>query len=332
MLLNLNHRVGVLTAMAALSLCAPAVAATPSFPAKPITLMVPYPAGGTSDALARALAKTMAAELGQPVIVENLGGASGAIAARKVLNLPADGYYIYVGSPNELILAPLVIGSAKFTSEEFRMVQKVGDLTLAVLSRGDLPVANVDELAQYAAQRAKSGHPLTYGSVGVGSLYHLLGEKFSQSIGTPLLHVPYKGGTPMTLDLVGGQIDLFLGALGTNSAGFIRDKKIKMLAVVSPERSAEFQNVPATADAKSLKDYSYSLWVGLLVKKDTPEPVVNTLRQAITAALRDSALKTSAESANVIVAKPQSLSQAQDDYSRSVAQYRSIAKSISLQP
>ena len=136
------------------------------FPAKPVTLMVPYPAGGLSDVMARLMNTSMAKQLGQPVIIENLGGASGAIAAQKVLNAPADGYFLFQGSPNELILSPLANAAVKFKSEDFRLIQMIAIAPMAIIARKDLPVNNGDELVAYAAKAAKEGKPLTYASVG----------------------------------------------------------------------------------------------------------------------------------------------------------------------
>jgi len=147
-----------------------------NFPTKTVTLMVPYPAGGVSDVIARTLNNTLSKHLGQTVIVENLGGASGGIAGQKVLNSPADGHMIFQGSPNELILAPLSNAAIKYKPEDFRLVQMITINPLVILARKDFPASNGDELVAYAKNAASEGRPLTYASVGPGSLYHLLGE------------------------------------------------------------------------------------------------------------------------------------------------------------
>jgi tripartite-type tricarboxylate transporter receptor subunit TctC len=132
-----------------------------AFPTKPVTLMVPYPAGGLSDVIARTLNNALAKQLGQPVIVENLGGASGGIAAQKVLNSPAVGHIIFQGSHNELILAPLSNAAIKYKSEDFRLVQMISINPMAMFARKDLPAANGDELEAYANNTAAAGKPLT---------------------------------------------------------------------------------------------------------------------------------------------------------------------------
>jgi tripartite-type tricarboxylate transporter receptor subunit TctC len=140
---------------------------------KPVTLLVPYPAGGLSDVIARMVEKPFAKASGQMAIVDNLGGASGSIAAQKVLNAPADGQIVYQGSPNELILAPLAMQTVKYKSEDWRMVQVIGSFPMAVLARKGLSANNIDELVALAKKASAEGKPLTYASVGIGSLYHL---------------------------------------------------------------------------------------------------------------------------------------------------------------
>lgn len=179
--------------LASLLMTGIALAADP-YPNKPVNLVVPYPAGGLSDVLARMVNQPLSKQLHQPVIVENLGGASGAIAAQKVLAAPSDGYQIFQGSPNELILGPLSNAAVKFKSEDFRMIHMLGTSSLAVYTRPDFPASNMDELVDYARKAAAAGKPMTYASVGNGSMYHLLGEQLSKITGVPMLHVPYKGG------------------------------------------------------------------------------------------------------------------------------------------
>src|SRR5437868_2121305 len=131
-----------------------------TFPGKPVNLMVPYPAGGPSDVIARIFSAPLGKELGQPVLVENLGGAAGAVAAQKVLAAPADGYYLFQGSPNEVILAPLANVAVKLKAEDFRLVHPVAESVMVFLVRKDLPVNSVDELIALA--RKSGDKPLTY--------------------------------------------------------------------------------------------------------------------------------------------------------------------------
>jgi tripartite-type tricarboxylate transporter receptor subunit TctC len=155
------------------------VALAQTWPVKPVNLMVPYPAGGPSDAIARIFFNPLGKELGQQVLVENLGGVSGALAAQKVLAAPNDGYYVFQGSPNEVILSPLANAAVKLKAEDFRLVHPVADAVMVFVTRKDLGVNTVDELIALA--RKSADKPLTYGSVGMGSLYHLILENVQAS-------------------------------------------------------------------------------------------------------------------------------------------------------
>lgn len=302
-----------------------------TYPNKPVTLMVPYPAGGLSDVIARSVNNTLSKHLGQPVIVENLGGASGAIAAQKVLNSPSDGYLIFQGSPNELILAPLAIASAKFKSEDFRLVQMIATAQIAMLARKDLPANTPDELLDYARKAASQGRPLTYASVGPGSFYHLLGEHLSKVTGIPMIHVPYKGAAPAEQDLMGSQVDIFLAPYGKKHDDLHKQGRIKILAMLNGERLESSKDYPAISESKNLKDFTFNIWTGYFVKKDTPEPVVNALHKAITDTLGDPGVRSSLEANSQILAKPQTQAAVSKAYGDGINQFRTIAKSIQLQ-
>ncbi|MDD0815463.1 tripartite tricarboxylate transporter substrate binding protein [Curvibacter sp. HBC28] len=303
-----------------------------TYPSKPVTLMVPYPAGGLSDVIARTVNTALAKHLGQPVVVENLGGVSGALAAQKVLNAPADGYQIFQGSPNELILSPLANSAVKFKSEDFRLVQLVAVAPMAVLARGDLPVSNGDELVAYASQAAREQKPLTYASVGPGSFYHLMGEHLSKLVGVPMTHVPYKGAAPALQDLMGSQVDIFITPFGKPQLEMAQQGRLKFVATLSPERLDHLKNVPTLNESKALKGFVFNIWTGYFVKKDTPEPVVQALHKALSETLGDAAMRASLEAQSQFVSKPLSLAEAARYYSEGSAQFRAIAKSIQLQP
>lgn len=303
-----------------------------TFPNKPVSLMVPYPAGGLSDVIARMVNVPLGKQLNQPVIVENLGGVSGAIAAQKVLSAPSDGYYLFQGSPNELILSPLANSAVKFKSEDFRLVQIVGAAQIAFLARKDIPANSVDEFLDYARKMAKEGKPVTYASVGPGSFYHLLGEQLSKVTGIPMTHIPYKGGAPANQDLIGGQVDIFLTPFGKAYSDLAKDGRIKILAMLNKERLEGVKQYPAITESKQLKNFDFNIWTGYFVKKDTPEAVVQSLHKALTETLNDAGVRTGLDANSLLVAKPLPLSELSKVYSDGTAQFRAIAKSINLQP
>ena len=314
------------------ALCLSGAAVAQVYPAKPLTMMVPYPAGGLSDVIARKVNTALGKALGQPVMIENVGGAAGAIAAQKLLSAPSDGYMIFQGSPNELILAPLALSAVKFKTEDFRQVQRIALAPMAIVARGDLPANNADELAAYAAKAAKDGKPMTYASVGVGSFYHLLGEQMSKMLGVPMLHVPYKGGADVVKDLLGSQVDIFITPYGAPHVEMARQGKIKFVTALSMQHQALIPQVGTTADSKALKGFVAEIGTGYFVKRDTPEPIVLALHKALQQVLGDPEVKASLTALGQEVAPLQSLAEASKAYAEEAAQYRAIARAINLQP
>lgn len=315
----------------ALALVAAVGAVAQTFPAKPVNLMVPYPAGGVSDVIARKINNPLAKELGQPVIIENLGGAGGSIAAQKVLSAPADGYNLFQGSPNELILAPLAMSAVKYKPEDYRMVQKIAIFPIAIIARKDLPANNADELAAYATKMAKEGKPMTYASVGVGSFYHLLGEQMAKTLGTQMLHVPYKGGAPVVQDLLGGQVDIFISVYGAPHVDMAKQGKVKFIAALSAQRQPLIPEVATVDEGKALKGFHYSIGTGYYVPSSTPEAAVRVLNKALGATLGDADVRAALQAQGADVSKPLSLEEAAKSHTDEVAMFKAIAKSINLQ-
>jgi tripartite-type tricarboxylate transporter receptor subunit TctC len=301
-----------------------------SYPAKPVTLMVPYPAGGPSDALARIFATPLGKELGQQVLVENLGGVSGAMAAQKVLAAPSDGHYIFQGSANEVILSPLANAAVKLKTEDFRLVHPVADAVMVFVARKDLPANSVDELIALA--RKSTDQPLSYGSVGVGSLYHLILEKVQQDAGIKLMHAPYKGNAPLLQDLGGGQLDFALLVYSAAMGGLVDQGRVKVIGQLGAQRSELLKNVPSVSEGKALKDFDYRTWSGFMVPRKTPEETVQRLHKAIVATLADPGVRSQLAAQTQTPAAPMSLAEAQKFFETETARYREIAKSINLQP
>jgi tripartite-type tricarboxylate transporter receptor subunit TctC len=303
-----------------------------SFPSKPVTLMVPYPAGGLSDVIARTLSNTLSKHLGQPVLVENLGGASGGIAAQKVLASPADGHIIFQGSPNELILAPMSNAAIKYKPEDFRLVQMITLNPMMMFARKDLAVNNGDELLAYARKTAAEGKPLTYASVGPGSMYHLLGEHMSKLSGITMTHVPYKGAAPAFQDMMAGLVDVFITPYGKGQIALVDDGKLRTVAALSAERQDAFKKSPPLQEAAALKGFVFDTWAGYFVRKDTPEPIVQALHKALSEVANDPAIRASLEAQAMVVPRPQPLASVAKVYADNTDKYRAIARAINLQP
>jgi tripartite-type tricarboxylate transporter receptor subunit TctC len=301
-----------------------------TYPAKPVGLMVPYPAGGPSDAIGRIFSTPLAKELGQPVLVENLGGVSGAIAAQKVLAAPADGYYVFQGSPNEVILSPLANASVRLKAEDFRLVAPIADAVMVVLTRKDLPVNNVDELIALA--RKSTDKPLSYGSVGVGSLYHFIMEHVQQVTGIKATHVPYKGNAPLLQDIGGGQLDFAVLVYSAAMGAMADQGRLKVIGQLGAQRSELLKNLPTVSEGQALKNFHYKIWTGFMVPKNTPEPVVQRLHAAVGRTLKDPSVLSQLELQTQTPSAPMALSEATRFYEAETARYRALAKSINLQP
>lgn len=316
-----------------LCLLAGRVFAADPYPSKPVMLMVPYPAGGLSDVIARVVNTPLSKQLGQPVLVENLGGVSGTLAAQKVLAAPSDGYYLFQGSPNELILAPLANAAVKLKSEDFRLLQMVGVAPMVILARKDLPANTADELVTLARSVART-KPLTFGSVGYGSFYHVLGEHLAQTIGAPMTHVPYKGGAPLMQDLGGGELDFVILPVSQQQVALAEQGRIKIVASINATRTdlVALKSIPTVNEGKLLKGFNFSIWTGYFVRKGTPEVVVQRLSKALAGVLSDAGVRSQLEAQNMLVAQPISEAEAERTYLAETARLRAIAKAINLQP
>lgn len=306
------------------------LAAAQAFPNKPVNLMVPYPAGGPSDAIARIMNTALGKELGQQVIVENLGGVSGALAAQKVLAAPSDGYYVFQGSPNEVILSPLANAAVKLKAEDFRLVHSVADAVMVFVTRKDLGVNSVDELIALA--RRSADKPLTYGSVGIGSLYHLILENVQAQTGVKLAHVPYKGNAPLLQDIGGGQVDFAVLVYSAAMGALAEQGKMKVIGQLGAQRSELLKNVPTAGEGQALKNFSYKIWTGFMVPKGTPEDVVTRLHAAIGKTLQNPEVRTQLAAQTQVASAPMTLAESAKFFEGETARYRAIAKQINLQP
>jgi tripartite-type tricarboxylate transporter receptor subunit TctC len=333
---TMTHPLTRRTALAAaLALAAGgALAQAAAFPSKPITLLVPYPAGGLSDVIARMVEKPFSKAVGQTVIVDNVAGASGSIGAQKVLNTPDGGHVVYQGSPNELILAPMAMNTVKYKAEDWRMVQIIGSFPMAVLARKGLEANTIDELVALAKKSAAAGKPLTYASVGVGSMYHVLGAHFAHTIGAEMTHVPYKGFAPAQQDLAGNLVDVAFFVVDSRLPGFVDQGMYKVLATLAQPGKPEakfLEKYPSINESKSVKSFSFDAWTGYFVPKNTPEAVVVALNKHLAAAMSDPEAKSKLENLGGRVPPMMSPADAQKEYERQTAAFRAIAKNIKLE-
>jgi tripartite-type tricarboxylate transporter receptor subunit TctC len=300
-----------------------------NFPSKPVSIMVPYPAGGPSDFFARQLQTGAGQNLGQTVIVENVGGASGTIGVSRALTAAADGHTLIMGSPMELILAPMAIQGVRYKAEDLKLVAHVASTSTILAVRSNLGVNNVAELIALAKNSAN--RPLSYGSVGNGSLYHIIGEKFSQLARVPLTHVPYRGIAPLVTDLMGGQIDIAFLPMAGSVMQTVNEGKIRGLAVTAKQPHPLFSNYPALAAMPGMDAMQFDIWAGIQVHKDTPDAVVQRLNQAFLVAAQNPDVRKALETSGNHVSPARSPADLANLYKQEIERYRAIAKSINLQ-
>ncbi|EKS41017.1 Bug family tripartite tricarboxylate transporter substrate binding protein [Afipia broomeae] len=248
-----------------------------AWPSRTIKLIVPFPAGGAADTIARIYSEKLSEALKQPVVVENKAGAGTAIAAETVAAADPDGYTLSLAPAGQLTILPHVNTAIKFDPfKSFAPVSPLASVPYVLAASPDAPVSSVKDLV--AAAKKEPGK-FTYSSCGPGTLCHLSGELFKSLTGTDLLHVPFKGSAPAVNALLGNQVNLAFDTL-TVLAPQIRDGKVKGLAVTSRERSPLLPNVPTAAEA-GVADFVVDSWFGLVVPAATPASIVERLNAEV---------------------------------------------------
>ncbi|MFM2120451.1 MAG: hypothetical protein RL722_1919, partial [Pseudomonadota bacterium] len=232
-----------------------------------------------------------------------------------------------LATPMELVLAPLALNAVKFKSDDLRLAGVIGYTSVVLLARKDLPANTLDELFAWA-----KGKEPTYGSVGIGSLYHLQGEKLAQAAGLKMTHIPYKGGGPLITDLGGGQVDLAFFPLAGPVPGMIKEGKVKVLGITQANPHPLFPDVPPMSRHKLLGDFNFDLWIGLEVPKATPDAVVARLNQAMNEVIKHPDVKKGMEGTGSVMAKAMTPAELDKFYASEIARYRAVAKSVKLEP
>jgi len=264
-----------------------ATAKAADYPARPITLVVPYAAGGGNDVIARIVAEKMGTSLGQTVIIENRGGAGGTIATRQVAKSEPDGYTLLIATSSLAINPSLYPNAGYDPRKDFAPIGLIASSNNVVLVNPAVPVRSITELIALAKQQDGT---LTFASTGTGSSVHLAAELFAGMAGLRLNHVPYKGSGPALNDLIGGHVALMFSTMAS-AAGLVRDgSKVRALALTGAARSALFPDLPTVAEA-GLPGYEAVLHYGLVAPAGTPRSVVEKLNAALNAALSDDEVK-----------------------------------------
>lgn len=273
---------------AALALAVPlAQAQAPAFPKQPLSLVVPFPAGGPTDAMARVLAQKLGERLGQQVIVDNKGGAGGSIAAEYAAKAPADGHTLFFGTTGTMAINPSLYSKLRYDPlKDFAPVSLMATTMNVLVVNPQVPARNLGDVVKLA--KAKPGD-ISYGSAGNGSSNHLSGELFRTSAGIQITHVPYKGSAPALVDLLGGRLTMMFDTIAQQTQN-VAVGKVRAIAVTGPKRSPLLPDVP-TAQEAGLKDFDVTIWFGVLAPAGTPAPVIERLNREIVAVMSTDEMK-----------------------------------------
>ena len=263
-----------------------ALAHAQAYPAKTITMVVPFAAGGPTDTVARLVAQSMGTKLKQQIIIENVGGAGGTIGAARVAKAAPDGYTLFLHHIGQSTAPGLYRKLSYNAIDSFEPIGLITDVPMTIVARKDFPAKDIKELLAYVKANKDK---VTYANAGVGSASHLCGMLFMTAIGTDLTTVPYKGTGPAMNDLLGGQVD-FMCDQTTNTTSQIKGGKIKAYAVTTKSRLASMPELPTLAES-GLPGFEVAVWHGLYAPKGTPKPIVDALTGALQVALKDPVVK-----------------------------------------
>ena len=289
-----------LAAMLAL-LAAPGMASAQNWPTRPLTLVVPFAAGGPSDVAGRILAQGLSDVLGQQVVVENPSGAGGTVGSLRVAKAPPDGYTLLIGNTGTHAFNQSLYKKPLYdAATDFEPVGLVSESPRILIARKDLPA---DDLTQFIAYLKANEKTAQFGSAGVGSGTHLPCVLFNLAIGANITHIPYRGEGPVTQDLIGGRIDYLCSTI-QNGAPQAKQGTVKAIAVMAEKRVPIIPDV-ATTGEQGLPGVEASVWNAFFLPKGTPEPIVRKLNKAMSDALDDSKMRTRLEELGLVIVPPE---------------------------
>lgn len=277
----------------------PALAQTDSYPSKPITIVVGYPPGGSTDLTGRVLGAELAKKLGVPVVIENVGGAGGAIGAQKVASAAPDGYTLLVGANNEIAIKRLVApASVKYEAKDFTPLGLIASQPMVLVASPKTGVKNLDEFMK--AVKTNPGQ-FSYGSSGVGTALHLAGELVKDQGKIFMVHIPYRGVAPLTNDLLGNNLEFGVFVLSSGLPQ-IKAGKVVALGTTERKRAAATPDVPALAEHPALKNIDIASWFALMAPAKLPEPVAAKLKKALADSLQSPELRKKLEDSGSAIA------------------------------
>lgn len=292
-----NFRMGLLCALALLG-TAPALAQSDNYPNKPITIVVAYPPGGSTDLTGRTLGVELSKRLGVPVVIQNIGGAGGAIGAQKVVNAEPDGYTLLAGVNNEIAISRLVSSAVKYQIKDFTPIGLIASQPMVLIASKKSGIKSVD---QFISQVKSNPGKYSYGSSGVGTALHLAGEMVKDQGGLFMTHIPYRGVAPLANDLLGNNIDLGVFVL-SSGLPHIKSGRVVAIGTTEAKRSAVTPDIPALAENAKLKGLDINVWFALMGPANMPEPVLAKLKKALSESLQSPDLRRKLEDAGSAIA------------------------------
>lgn len=291
-------RLGLIGGLALLALHPLTGMAQADYPSKPITIVVGYPPGGSTDLTGRTVAAELSKKLGVPVVIENVGGAGGAIGAQKVANAAPDGYTLLVGANNEIAISRLVSSAVKYQVRDFTPIGLIASQPMVLVASAKSGVKNID---QFMSQVKASPGKFSYGSSGVGTALHLAGEMVKDQGGLFMTHIPYRGVAPLANDLLGNNIEFGVFVL-SSGLPHIKSGKVVALGTTETKRSAVAPDLPALAENAKLKGLDINVWFALMGPAHLPEPVLARLKMALAESLQSPELRKKLEDSGSVIA------------------------------
>ncbi len=281
-------------------LATPVFAQGNAYPNRPITIVVAYPPGGSTDLTGRTLGTELSARLGVPVVIDNVGGAGGAIGAQKVANAAPDGYTLLVGANNEVAINKLVTGAVRYDLKDFTAIGMIASQPLVLVTTPKSGVKTTEEFINLVKQNPGK---YSYGSSGVGTSLHLAGEMVKQQAGLFMTHIPYRGVAPLTNDLVGNSLDFGVFVL-SSGLSHIRSGRVIALGTTGAKRSSVTPDIPALAENPKLKGLDIGVWFVLMGPAKLPEAVQARLKKALDETLLSPDFRKKMEASSSTVAAP----------------------------